>query len=107
MKTQCLYEALDRWHEEGGYLVFRKSTYWGIPHVLHVHGPLPEVTHYVPPDDLRRPWYSLFGFPGAVKIGDDAPAAPIDKAGVVIGAALLLVLGCVWAVNRTWRRICN
>lgn len=101
--TQCLFHALDRWAEEGGYLVLRRSVHWPVPHVLHV-SERSGLTHYAPPDKLRRPWHSVFGFRGAVVFGDSDPAPPMSRTGVVLGALILLVLGSWWAIRRGWRR---
>jgi len=53
VKIQCLYYALDKWNETGGYIVFRKSTHWCMPHVLHLNDKTNRLTHYVPPEDLK------------------------------------------------------
>lgn len=104
--SQCLFFALDRWAELGGYLVLGKSTHWLLPHVLHMTNDK-TLTHFVPPGDLAAPWYSLFGFYGAVRHGDDVRRAPISKAGVLLGILALLALGGWWAVKRTLADMCR
>jgi len=109
---QCLFYALDEWHEKGGYLMLGKSVHWGIPHVMHSMVPPEELTHYVPPGDLKHPWYSLFGFHGTVKVRDTDYRGPMSLTGVLLGAALLLILSGAWVVRyqavrvvRCWRRL--
>lgn len=105
VRFNCLTYALDRWRRDGGYLVFRRSTHWPIPHVLHLSGDMTELRHFVPPADLERPWHALRGFDGLVLERDEGPAAPVSSAGVVAGAALLFALACAWAVRRAWERV--
>lgn len=100
MKIQCLYYALDKWNETGGYILFRKSTHWCIPHVLHLNPKTNEITHYIPPENLKYPWYSMFGFEGYIKKGDLEPTPPIHPLCIGIGSVALLVLGFVWMVKR-------
>ena len=102
MKThsQCLYFALDRWAEEGGYLMLGKSTHWLIPHVLHLSNEK-RLTHFIPPADLDAPWHSLFGFYGSVIVDDQTRREPMTKTGILLGTVILLTLGGWWAVKRT------
>lgn len=96
----CLTYALDRWRREGGYLVFRRSTHWPVPHVLHLSNDMSELRHFVPPADLKRPWHALRGFDGVVLDEDNGSAEPVSTAGVVVGAGLLFVLSVAWAARR-------
>lgn len=100
MKIQCLYYALDKWNEQGGYIVFRKSTHWCMPHVLHLDNKTNKLTHYVPPEDLKYPWYSMFGFEGYIKTYDDEPCVPVKPLCMLAGALALLVFGAMWLFFR-------
>lgn len=98
---QCLDYALDRLHAEGGYLIAARSTHWPIAHVMHSRAAPVELTHYSPPADLRQPWYSLFGFAGAVKSGDQSIRLPMSRRGIVLSLAVALALSIWWAA-RSW-----
>jgi hypothetical protein len=105
MATQCLYYALDQWNEIGGYVEFRRSSHWCMPHVLHYDPRTNKRTHYVPPDKLRYPWYSMFGFEGYIKTFDDEDCPPMPPICMFFGTIVLLLLGAVWAFKRfTTRR---
>lgn len=104
MTNQCLYYALDKWQETGGYILFRKSTHWCMPHVLHLDNKTNRITHYVPPDKLKYPWYSMFGFDGYIKDFDPEECAPVRLVCMFLGTIALLALGCVWFINRTFKR---
>ena len=99
MKIQCLYYALDKLNADGGYLLFRKSTHWCMPHVLH-QSKEGEITHYVPPDDLKYPWYSMFGFEGYVKHGDTADCVPMPPSCMFFGTIALGFFGFFWFMQR-------
>lgn len=99
MKVQCLWYALDKWRSEGGYLVFRRSTHWNIPHVLHMSDDRKTLTHYVPPKDLKYPWLSVFGFNGKVIFDDPSNAVPMSPIGMLWGTSLLFILGGIWAAR--------
>lgn len=98
----CLWYALDRWTRDGGYLMLRRSHHWDCPHALH----LDEdgiVSHCRPDETLPRPWHSLTGFVGHVEHTDEMPDRAISPRGVVLGAALLLVLAVWWWIARSVR----
>lgn len=99
-QSQCLWHALDLWHAEGGYLVFRKSTHWFIPHVMHLSADKGELSHYVPPDTLKKPWHSVGGFQGIIRVDDNHEAKPMSLPGMFVGTLLLLILGGVWSIRR-------
>ena len=101
MKIQCLYYALDKLNECGGYLVFRKSTHWCMPHVLHLDNRTGKLTHYVPPDDLKYPWYSMFGFEGYIKEGDPEECAPMPAICMLAGTFALGFFGAIWLLMRS------
>lgn len=101
MKMQCLYYALDKWNETGGYIMFRRSTHWCMPHVLHLDHRTNALTHYVPPDDLKYPWYSMFGFEGFIENGDLEDCAPVKPLCMLFGMFALLLFGAVWLFFRT------
>ena len=101
MKIQCLYYALDKWNEVGGYILFRKSTHWCMPHVLHLDNTTNVITHYVPPEDLKYPWYSMFGFEGYIKTGDSEKCVPMSAICMLFGSLALMLFGALWVVNRT------
>lgn len=98
-RLQCLYYALDKWNEEGGYLLLRKSDNWPTPHVLHMDR-RGRVTHYIPHKKLSHPFSIIFGFKGKVAYGDESKAGKMSSIGVLLGTALTLVLGAVWFTKR-------
>jgi len=104
VKTQCLYYALDKLTAEGGYLVFRKSTHWCMPHVLHFSTKTKKLTHYIPPADLKYPWYSMFGFEGYVKDGDDDECVPMHPLCMFFGTIALGFFGAIWTFKRILQR---
>lgn len=106
MKLQCLWYALDKWKAEGGYLMFRRSTHWHIPHVLHLSKE-DVLTHYVPPKDLKYPWMAAFGFNGNVIENDPSPAEPMHPLAMFTGSMLLFILGGLWAVRCYLNKIKN
>jgi len=100
MQLQCLFYALDKFNECGGYLIFRKSTHWCIPHVLHMDQATRVITHYVPPSNLKYPWHSMFGFDGYVKTDDSEQCAPMPAICMLAGSIALMVFGAIWLINR-------
>jgi len=104
MKQMCLYYALDKWQEEGGYILFRKNTDWCIPHALHLDPKTSKLTHYVPKQGLAYPWYTMFGFDGYVQFGDLEKATPLDTPCIVFGSLWLSFFTCVWFVSRLFTR---
>lgn len=100
---QCLDYALERMREEGGYFIAGRSVHWPIAHAMHSTLPPPGVTHYTPPEDLRAPWYSVFGFKGAVITGDVDARLPMSRRGLVLSAGLLFALTLWWAA-RSWMK---
>ena len=104
-RSQCLWYALERIHTEGGYLIFRKSAHWCMPHVMYL-SPSGELSHYVPPDKLKRPWHSLVGFEGVV-VHDDNPsdAKPLGFVCMFFGTSALMILGGVWLCLRGYNAI--
>jgi hypothetical protein len=103
-ESQCLWYALDKWHSEGGYLVFRKSTHWFIPHVLHLSADKGQLSHFVPPDPLKKPWHSVAGFQGIIVLDDNQAARPMTLPGMFVGTLLLMLLGAAWVVRKWYRR---
>ena len=77
-----------------------------IPHVLHetVDGKL---THFVPPGNLKEPWYSLFGFEGVVMTVDKSQLdrGPMSKRCMFFGTIILFVFGGTWAIKDEWNSI--
>ena len=73
----CLAHALNAWHEDGGYLVLRKSAARATPHVMHVGDE--GLQHYSPGAPLGHPFHALIGFDGVVwdrEMTDAPPARP-------------------------------
>lgn len=105
MVHNCLTYALDRWIAEGGYIVWRKSEHWPVPHMLHV-APDGTISSYVPPEKLNHPLQALVGFDGEVRNTDPVLLArPMTAWGVFTGACLLLGGVLVWAAGRWIKRI--
>lgn len=100
MELQCLYYALDMWNERGGYLMFGKSTHWCMPHVLHFDKKTSRLTHYVPPENLKYPWYSMFGFEGYIKTVDLDDREPMPALCMFFGTLALILFGFLWSVQR-------
>jgi hypothetical protein len=104
MKSQCLYYALDKWQEIGGYILFRKSIHWCIPHVLHLDNKTNKITHFVPLSNMKYPWYSLFGFEGYVKEGDSGTCLQMNPVCIILGVIILLFLSMTWYFKRLINR---
>jgi len=98
--TQCLAYALNKWLEEGGYLEFRKSIHWCVPHTLHLSADRKVLTHFVPLSDLPQPWHAMFGFEGEIRYEDPDPAPPMSLRGIFLGSLILFVLGTIWVIRR-------
>lgn len=98
----CLSHALDRWHDEGGYIVLRKSSARAWPHVLHVG--CEGLQHYAPGAPLGHPVRALVGYDGVTWDRELADAPPVSVRGIMAGA-LLLTLGVVlWRCKRIWSK---
>ena len=97
---QCLDYALTKWTEEGGYLLLSKSTHWCMPHVLHWDASRENLTHYIPHESLKQPWYAIFGFDGKIETNDKDIREPIKAICVLFGTLTLLILGGVLVVKR-------
>ena len=102
----CLSYALDKWHEDGGYLVIRTTAHptllWRAGHVAHI-GP-EGLTHFCPGSTLGHPVQSLAGFDGVMWDRDLADTPPMPLRGVFL-SSLILALGATgWAIGRLWRR---
>jgi len=104
MKNQCLYYALDMLEEHGGYIMFCKSTHWSMLHALHMNQKTGKITHYIPPADLKYPWYSMFGFEGYIKEYDDDVREPASTMVMFLGTVSLVVFGFIWRINRLFTR---
>ena len=98
----CLSYALDKWHEEGGYLVLRKSAARETPHVLHIGDE--GLQHDSPGAPLGHPFHALIGFVGVIWDREMADAPPVPIRGIVVGALILAVGALGWALGRMWRR---
>ncbi len=102
MMKNCLTAALDRWHQQGGYIVLRKSAACAWPHVLHVGDE--GLQHFAPGAPLGHPVRALIGFDGVTWDREMADAPPVPLRGVVVGALLLACGVMVWAAMRRWRK---
>ena len=99
----CLSRALDLWHEDGGYLVLRKSAARATPHVMHVGDE--GLQHYSPGAPLGHPFHALIGFDGVTWDREMADAPPVPIRGIVVGALILAVGVIGWALKRMiWRK---
>ena len=98
----CLSFALTRWHEDGGYIVLRKSAARATPHVLHIGDE--GLQHYSPGAPLGHPVHALIGYDGVTWDRDMADAPPVPIRGIVVGAWLLALGATGWALCRLWRR---
>lgn len=99
MRKTCLIHALNKWREEGGFLLIRKSVHWGIPHVMHLDAEWEKLSNYAPPEKLPAPWHSVFGFEGIELNHDSDPAEKMSVGGIVTGAMLLLISAVIWALR--------
>lgn len=100
----CLSQSLVPWHEQGGYLVMRKSSHWGLPHVMHL-GSGGTLSSYAPPAPLDHPMRALLGFEGATSTTDAEQANPMPLRGIVIGSWLMAIGATAWAIERWWKRM--
>ena len=98
----CLSFALTRWHEDGGYLVLRKSAARAWPHVLHVGSD--GLQHFAPGAPLGHPVHALVGYDGVVWDRELADAPPVPLRGIVVGALLLCVGALAFSIARLWSR---
>lgn len=103
MKRNCIDYALDRLHAEGGYFIAGRSVHWPIAHAMHSLDAPMGVVQYVPPEKLKQPWHSLFGFDGDEIQGDDDPRLPMTRRAIVLSFAIALALSIRWAVWSWWR----
>lgn len=101
---QCLTYALDRWHQHGGRINFRRSSHWPIAHVQHTDD-MSQLAHFVPPADLPTPAHALIGFWGEVLHHDMAPCRPMPIWGIVVSAVLLLFGVLFWAAKTTIKKL--
>ena len=104
MKPNCVTESLDRWCDKGGYIaVFRRSSHWGVGHVMHIDSD-GRLTSFGPEKDLAHPAAAIFGFDGVIKDYDPSPAEPMTPRGVFVSAGLFAVLATAWCLRRAWKR---
>lgn len=96
----CLTVTLDRWVEQGGYLVVRKSAARAWPHVLHIGDE--GLMHFAPGAPLGHPVRALMGYDGAVWDRELADAPPVPVRGVIVGSLLLVGGVFLWAIQRKW-----
>lgn len=99
----CLTVALDRWVEQGGYIVLRKSAARPWPHVLHVSDE--GLQHFSPGAPLGHPVRALMGYDGVAWDRELTDAPPVPLRGVVVGGLLLAGGVLLWAVQRGWRAV--
>ena len=98
----CLSHALNAWHEDGGYIVLRKSAARATPHVMHIGDE--GLQHYSPGAPLGHPFHALIGFDGVTWDREMADAPPVPIRGIVIGSLILAVGVVGWAMGRLIRR---
>lgn len=98
----CLVAALDRWHQQGGYIVLRKSAARAWPHVLHIGDE--GLQHFAPGAPLGHPARALVGYDGVVWDREMADAPPVPLRGIVVGALLLAFGVLLWATTMRWRK---
>ena len=98
MVRNCLSHAFDRLHEVGGYLVFRCSAHWGLPHAMHFGEQ--GLSSFVPHRKLQHPVVSLLGFEGCPKDYDLANPLPVPLHGIVIGAWVMAIGATAWVLRR-------
>lgn len=101
---QCLDYALTQWHTIGGRINFRRSGHWPIAHVQHTNDQ-GELTHFVPPNDLKTPAHALGGFWGEVLHHDMTPCRPMPVWGILVSAVLLLMGVVFWALKTTVKKL--
>ena len=83
----CLANALNAWHTDGGYIVLRKSAARSTPHVLHIGDE--GLQHYSPGAPLGHPVQALIGFDGVVWDREMADAPPVRmRAAAAVPVAL-------------------
>lgn len=100
--TNCAMYALDRVHEDGGYIGFGYSTHWDVQHVAHYDNLTGTLSQFTPPHDLKQPWHSLAGFDGSVVTGDPHYRKPMPVWLMYAGVAYLFAALTVWYVKRSW-----
>lgn len=105
MRKTCLTHSLDKWHEEGGFLLIRKSVHWDVAHVMHLDSEWEKLSNFGPPGKLPAAWYSVFGFEGRELRHDPDPAERISVGGVVMSAMLFAFSAMAWAVKTKLREL--
>lgn len=103
MKRNCVDHVLDKLHAEGGYFIAGRSIHWPIAHAMHSIEAPPGVTQYAPPDRLKAPWHSVFGFDGTEVRGDDDLRLPMRRRHIVASFAIAFALSIRWATWHWWR----
>ena len=99
----CLSYALSKWHEDGGYLVLRKSAARAWPHALHIGDE--GLQHYSPGAPLGHPVRALIGYDGVTWDREMADAPPVPIRGIVLGTLILAVGVIGWGFKRmSWRK---
>lgn len=101
---QCLSHALDLLVERGGWLSLCRSHHWDVLHAVWQSPDRSEMSSYVPPDELGAPWHAVSGYEGYEHDSYDAGDRRITPNGVVLSAALFLVLAVWWWVARAITR---
>lgn len=101
---QCLTYALNQWHTTGGRINFRRSGHWPIAHVQHTDDQS-QLTHFVPPGDLKTPAHAIVGFYGEVLHHDQTPCRPMPVWGIVVSAVLLLFGVGIWALITVLKKL--
>lgn len=106
-RTNCFMYALDRVHQDGGYLAIGMTARagWTWQHLGHYDNLAHRFTSFVPPGDLPRHWYAFGSFTGAVVEGDPEHRKPMPVRLMYRGAVALLVALTVWHIKRTWDRL--
>lgn len=94
----CLTHALQLWHEQGGYLVLRKSAVRSTAHVMHIGGE--GLQHYAPGAPLGHPVQALVGYDGVTWDRELADAPPMSLRGIVLSSAIGFFGVLCWAVKR-------
>lgn len=101
---QCLTYALGKWHTTGGRIHFRRSSHWPIAHVQHTDD-MSQLSHFVPPGDLKTPAHAMIGFYGEVLHHDTTPCRPMSVFGIVLSAFLLLAGVLIWSVITVGKKL--
>ena len=99
-KSQCLFYALDKVKQEGGYITFGMSEHWDLQHAAHYDNLTETFTGFIPPAKLSHPVKAVTGFWGFIETGDTCYRKPMTPKMMWRGIQALVIGFWVWRFKR-------